>query len=87
MVIPGMIAQMCGITLLWQQADAPVAVKILHVGLGLASIGPTLAVSGPIHGRLAKGKSDQLIEKLIRTNLPRTLVWSAQCVASLFLLG
>jgi hypothetical protein len=79
-VIPGMLLQLAGTTWLATLPDVSFELKVLHIALCLASIGPTLLVSGPIHGRLSAGKDGELIEKLIRTNLPRTVVWSFQAV-------
>jgi hypothetical protein len=64
----------------------PLWLQIAHIALCLASIGPTLLVSGPIHGRLSNGHDPELVEKLIRTNLPRTWAWTAQFVLALVLL-
>ncbi|MCC7434141.1 MAG: hypothetical protein IT363_05600 [Methanoregulaceae archaeon] len=80
-VIPGMLLQMAGTTWLATLPDVLLGLKVLHIALCLASIGPTLLVSGPIHGRLSAGKDAELIEKLIRSNRPRTVVWSFQAVA------
>lgn len=54
-------------------------------GLGMAVFGLvwTFAVSAPLHGRLASGKDEALIRRLISTNLPRTLAWTAHAVLGL----
>lgn len=80
-VIPGMLLQMAGTTWLALLPEVSLGFKVLHIALCLGSVGPTLLVSGPIHGRLSAGKDAELIEKLIRTNMPRTVVWSFQAVA------
>lgn len=81
-VIPGMLLQLAGTGWLAILPTVPSGVKLVSMVLCLASIGPTLLVSGPIHGRLSGGKDLVLIEKLIRTNLSRTLIWSIQAVVS-----
>lgn len=80
-VIPGMLLQMAGTAWLALLPEVSFGIKLLHIALCLGSVGPTLLVSGPIHGRLSDGKDAELIEKLIRTNKPRTLVWTCQAVA------
>ncbi|MFQ3586318.1 MAG: hypothetical protein SNJ74_07390 [Fimbriimonadaceae bacterium] len=54
-------------------------------GLGLALFGLvwTFAVSAPLHGRLASGKDEAAIRRLIATNLPRTLAWTAHALLGL----
>lgn len=85
-VIPGMFAQLAGTA--WVVASGrPLWLQVAHIALCLASIGPTLLVSGPIHGRLSHGHDPDLVEKLIRTNLPRTLAWTAQFFLALALIG
>jgi hypothetical protein len=36
----------------------------------------TLFLSMPLHRKLASGKDEALIEKLIKTNWPRTIIWT-----------
>jgi hypothetical protein len=46
----------------------------------------TAAISGPIHVRLAAAPPEDrppLVERLIRTNLPRTLAWTLHAIACL----
>lgn len=81
-VIPGMLLQILGTGLVFISSGA-LWLKLLHVACVGGSLLPTFLVSGPIHGRLSRGKDDALIEKLIRTNLPRTLVWTLQLILSL----
>lgn len=40
----------------------------------------TLLVSARIHGQLAAGYNEQLVNKLVRTNWARTVVWSLRSV-------
>lgn len=75
-VIPGMLLQLFGASLMFLDA-VPLVLQGANGLCLLGSIGPTFLVSGPIHGRLANGKDDGEIERLIRSNLPRTLFWTA----------
>jgi len=86
LVIPGMFAQIGG-TAWVVYSGRPLWLQIAHIALCLASIGPTLLVSGPIHGKLANGHDAELVEKLIRTNLPRTLAWTAQFALAVVLVA
>jgi len=80
-VIPGMIMQIAGAAALFLYPQVPWWLRVVHVVLTLASIGPTLLISGPLHGRLSRVRDEAAIRRLIRANLPRTLAWTAQLVA------
>jgi hypothetical protein len=56
------------------------------IGLAAFSVGWTMAVSGPIHGRLSTPDPD-LIDRLIQLNWPRTLAWTAQALVGAALLA
>lgn len=75
-VVPAMFAQLGSVAWVALHPGTSPIWKALNVALLLSSVGPTLLVSGPIHGRLSKGKDSALVERLIRANLPRTLAWS-----------
>lgn len=47
------------------------------------SVGWTGLVSGPIHGQMVT-KNEALIERLIRTNWPRAVAWTAQSLIALW---
>lgn len=85
-VVPGMLLQLAGTAAIWL-SGGPGWYFWLNVLCCAGSIGPTLLVSGPIHGRLSGGKDPALIERLIRTNLPRTIVWSLQFALALAWFG
>ncbi len=53
----------------------------------MMSFGWTAVVSGPMHGRLANGQDLELIQKLITTNWPRAVAWTAQAVICLVLVA
>ena len=56
-----------------------------YVGAGLAifAVGWTFAVSAPIHQRLSKHHDPSDLHRLIKTNLPRTLAWTAHALLCL----
>ena len=60
----------------------PPSVRGINLALCCLSLGPTFLISGPIHGRLAKERDHHLIEKLIKTNLPRTVAWTAHLIVA-----
>lgn len=45
----------------------------------------TFAISVPIHNSLSRGRDQQHIEKLVRTNWPRTWLWSLRLVTLIWL--
>ena len=81
--MPGLILQLTGAGLL---AVSPVAgwLKVVNAICLVGSLGPTFLVSAPLHGRLSTGKKDEEIERLIRTNLPRTWLWTAHLLVAIF---
>jgi hypothetical protein len=56
------------------------------IALCALSVGWTLLVSGPIHTQMS-GPDPELIDRLIRTNWPRTLAWAAQAILGVILLS
>ena len=46
----------------------------------------TFILSVPIHGKLAMGKDTELINKLVTTNWPRTILWSIRSGLLIFLI-
>jgi hypothetical protein len=77
-VIPGMLLQLAGTIGLWFIKPLELSQALCHSLLCALSIGPTLTISGPIHGRLARGKQESEIERLITTNQFRSWVWTIQ---------
>jgi hypothetical protein len=56
-------------------------------GAGVALLWASTAfLSVPLHNRLAAGTSTQVIEKLVLTNWPRTLLWTIRAIALFFAL-
>lgn len=46
----------------------------------------TFLVQVPLHRRLERGRDDAAIRRLVRTNWPRTLLWTLRAVLALWLL-
>ena len=82
-VIPGMLLQLAGTALLVVDSGVNILYKVVNTALCVASIGPTLSVSGPIHGKLANSHDSALLERLLKTNLPRTIAWTIQLIINL----
>lgn len=75
-VIPMMLAQL--ILSLLTCIHTMTALKVLDLGLVVATWVLTAWLSVPLHQALAKGSVDPDIRRsLVRTNLPRALVWTA----------
>ena len=55
---------------------------VILVGIWLC----TMLLSSPLHGKLNKGYDEDLIKKLIRTNWPRTILWSLRSLLLTYLL-
>jgi len=72
-----------GLYLLYQDMSL---VYVLNVGLLIAIGFSTMLFQVPIHLRLAKKATSQLIDKLILTNWIRTISWSARMVLLCILL-
>lgn len=81
-VVPGLIFQIAGASLLMVSA-AVAWLKLINVVSLLGSLGPTFLISAPLHRRLSTGKCYVVIERLIRTNLPRTLFWTIHFLVAL----
>lgn len=81
-VIPGMILQVIGAASL--QVQSPnVVLRTANAVCVVGSLLPTIFVSAPLHRKLSKGKDDELVDRLIATNLPRTLFWTAHFALAL----
>lgn len=46
----------------------------------------TLFVSARIHGQLVPGYDQQKVDRLVRTNWPRTFLWTSRAIALTYLL-
>jgi len=82
--VPAMTVELVsGLYLLYQDMSL---VYVLNVGLLIAIGFSTMLFQVPIHLRLAKKATSQLIDKLILTNWIRTISWSARMVLLCILL-
>ena len=81
-VVPGMLLQGLG-SVAFHLTNTNPSLMILNWILLAASIGPTFFVTAPIHGRLSKGKDMDLIDRLLSTNLPRTIAWTLHFVLAI----
>lgn len=85
---PAMILELATATaiVVWR-ADLGVGAVAAWVGAALVLINwmSTVLVQGPQHRRLAGGKDDALIRRLIATNWVRTAAWSARVVIAIMI--
>jgi hypothetical protein len=65
--------------------DGPTPLLLLAGLLALMTVVVTVAVSVPLHARLAQGYDDDAVRRLVRTNWLRTAAWTAGtlCAAAL----
>lgn len=79
-VLPAMVAELASGAYLFYQGRSVI------LGINLACLVliwlSTFFLSVPLHSKLAKGKDSKSIGRLVATNWPRTVLWSAR---SLFL--
>jgi uncharacterized membrane protein len=79
LVFPPMVVELVApIALLTVARPAEVAPLVVW-GLAIGSVATwvlTALVSAPLHGRLERGYDPQLQRRLVRTNWPRTVLWS-----------
>lgn len=81
LVVPGMLAQLGANAFLLTVSLHPLV--LLATVLTAISLGQTLLVSGPIHGKISQHQDRALIEKLVRVNWIRTVAWFFLVVVSL----
>lgn len=88
LVLPVMLCELfSGVALLFDETQAlsPILVWGNLVALGIIW-GSTFLVSVPLHEQLANGYNKNTVERLIWTNWPRTVLWSARATLFFFLL-
>lgn len=68
--------------LLLAYRPAGVAVYLPWAGAILLAValGSTVLLSVPLHSRMASAHDDTIARKLVRTNWPRTIAWSARAI-------
>lgn len=79
--LPMAIEGVSTLALLVRRPDA-VSLALPWVGAVLlaVSLGSTLFLSVPLHARMAEGHSPEVGRRLVVTNWPRTVAWSARLV-------
>ena len=76
-----------GVTLAVLLLRRPGPLLLLTGLLAATTVVVTLAVSVPLHTRLAEGYDEAVAERLVRTNWLRTAAWSAGAVCAAVLAG
>jgi hypothetical protein len=89
-VLPPMLVEAAAAA--WLAVAPPPAIGGGLSLVGLAMVGllwaSTLAVQVPLHGRLARdGHTAATVATLVRSNWPRTLVWTARAVLAAWMLA
>jgi len=71
-----------GLSTLWLLARTPDGVAVLlpwiNAVLLAVALGSTLFLSVPLHAKMALAHDDETGRKLVVTNWPRTIAWSAR---------
>jgi hypothetical protein len=82
-ILPLMFAQLPAVA--WLTWERPGSLNLAALASLLACWVLTFTVSVPLHRRIDSGDTDaKAVKKLIRTNWPRTLLWSLVFVLGLF---
>lgn len=76
LVAPLMVGEL-GLSIYWVYINLT-ALPIIHLAMVLALWGSTFLIQVPIHNQIEKRNDRDLIEKLIRTNWIRTLLWTVK---------
>ena len=73
-----------GVSTLFLLADRPDGVVIYLPWVGAillaVALGSTVWLSVPLHSRMASAHDHTVARKLVRTNWPRTIAWSARAI-------
>jgi formate hydrogenlyase subunit 3/multisubunit Na+/H+ antiporter MnhD subunit len=73
-----------GVTTLWLLVSRPDAVSLVLPWLGAVllavALGSTVFLSVPLHSKMAKNPTAETGRRLVVTNWPRTIAWSARAV-------
>jgi len=89
-VLPPMLVEAAAAGWLALRPPAGIGVVPAAVGLGLVGLLwlSTLAVQMPLHARLAgEGHAAGVVAALVRSNWPRTLLWTARAVLAAWMLA
>ena len=79
-----------GVTTLWLLASRPDVVSLILPWLGAVllavALGSTVFVSVPLHAKMATNPTVDVGRRLVVTNWPRTIAWSARAVVCVVML-
>ena len=79
-----------GVTTLILLVNAPDEVSVLLPWMGAVllaiALGSTLFLSVPLHARMATSHNDEVGRKLVVTNWPRTIAWTARGALGLIMI-
>ena len=79
-----------GVTTLWLLASRPDVVSFILPWLGAVllavALGSTVFVSVPLHAKMATNPTVDVGRRLVVTNWPRTIAWSARAVVCVVML-
>ncbi len=83
-VLPAMALELISAAMLMSNPGKGLAVALSWVALSSAlfAIGWTFGVSSLLHQTLSKGYDEKTVQKLIVTNLPRTIAWTVHLIAA-----
>lgn len=77
LVLPALAEIVTAALLLWSRPQAVPVALVVAAGAMLAAVWiVTALVHAPLHGRLAAGKNERLLRRLVATNWARTALWS-----------
>jgi len=84
-VIPGMALELVSAGMLMSNPGKGTAVALSWIALASAlfAIGWTFGVSSLLHQTLSKGYDEKTVQKLIATNLPRTIAWTVHLATAI----
>ncbi len=79
-----------GVTTLWLLTSRPDAVSLILPWLGAVllavALGGTVFLSVPLHAKMATNPTADVGRRLVVTNWPRTIAWSARAVVCVVML-
>jgi len=81
-ILPSVLALVSALVLFWRRPTAlQLWMVVVIVLLDLAVISSTAALQAPLHARLDRdGFSAEIIQRLVRSNWIRTILWTANSV-------
>jgi hypothetical protein len=77
-VMPAMLLELASALLI--SVMTPSIFLWINLALNISLFALTFFLSVPLHSKLAEGKNDDAIERLVKTNWPRTLIWTFRTV-------